>query len=117
MAYWNKELNGFQPNNNEAGTLIEYTDEQINEMFASGNVVTGEDGLPTVVPRAEPTEEDRQAQYEGRVDGLIRSKYTLSQELALIRQQATKSEEYEVYFDYCEECKRQVRLEVYGDEV
>lgn len=117
MAYWNKDINGFQPHQNESGSLPEYTDEQINEMFTLGDVVAGKDGLPKVVPRSKPTEADKQSQYERRVDELIRSKYTLSQELAILRQQESKNEEYQAYFDYCEECKVNARKEVYGDEI
>ena len=117
MGYWNSKINGFVPNQNEEGTLPEYTDEQITEMLNSGNVITGEDGEPIVVPRPEPTAEQKQTQYEKRVDELIRSKYTLSQELAAIRQQESKSEEYTAYFAYCEECKRQAKEEVFGNEI
>ena len=105
------------PYQNKEGTLPEYTDEQISEMLSQGNIVAGEDGRPIVVPRPESTVEQKQAQYERLVDELIRSKYTLSQELAIIRQQATKSEEYQAYFDYCEECKAKAKAEVYGNEI
>lgn len=103
------------PYQNEAGTLPEYSDEQIFAMLAQGNIEPDVDGRPIVVPRPEPTAGEKQAQYERRVDELIRSRYTLSQELAIIRQQATKSEEYQAYFDYCEECKTKAKVEVLGD--
>lgn len=115
MGYWDKTINGFVPQQNAEGTLSKYTDEQIMAMLSQGNVVTGNDGKPIVVTRPEPTAEEKQAQYERRVDELIRSKYTLSQELAIIRQQATKSEEYQAYFDYCEECKAKAKAEVYNE--
>lgn len=117
MGYWNSEINGFVPQQNENGTLFEYTDKQINEMYKQGNVVTGEDGRPKVVPRPQPTAEEKQAQYESFVDQYIRQKYTLSQELAIIRQQATKQAEYNEYFAYCEECKTKAKTEVYGNEI
>ena len=117
MGFYDKNINGFVPYQNEEGTLPEYTDDQIMEMLSQGNIVAGEDGRPIVAPRPEPTAEQKQAQYERRVDELIRSKYTLSQELAIIRQQAIKREEYQAYFDYCEECKAKARVEVYGNEV
>lgn len=40
------------------------------------------------------------------VDALIRDKYSLSQELATLRQRDTKPEEYSEYNDYAEGCKR-----------
>lgn len=63
------------------------------------------------------TTEQRQTLYERLVDSFIRAKYTLSQELAILRQQESKSEEYQAYFAYCEECKTRARQEVYGDEI
>lgn len=51
------------------------------------------------------TEEELQAQYENAVNALIREKYTLSQELAVLRQRDTKPEEYNAYNAYCEMCK------------
>lgn len=117
MGYWNRKLKGFVPKQDEDTTATNYTDEQIKAMYAQGNVITGEDGEPIVVPRPQPTAEEKQTQYERRVDELIREKYTLSQELAIIRQQATKSAEYNAYFEYCEECKAKSRAEVYGNEI
>lgn len=114
MGFYNSEINGFVPQQNEEGTLPEYTDEQINEMFKQGNVVAGADGKPMVVPIPQPTAEEKQAQYESLVDQYIRQKYTLSQELAIIRQQAAKQAEYDEYFEFCEECKAKAKAEVYG---
>lgn len=39
------------------------------------------------------------------IEGLIRERYSLSEELAIQRQRDTKPEEFEAYFNYCEECK------------
>ena len=117
MGFWNEEIRGFQPYNNKEGTLPEYSDEQIFAMLAQGNIEPDVDGRPKVVPRPAPSAEEKQARYERRVDELIRSRYTLSQELAIIRQQATKSEEYQAYYAYCEDCKRKARAEVYDNEV
>ena len=116
MGYWDKNIRGFVPYQNEEKTLPEYTDEQINAMLSSGVVVAGEDGLPKVMPFPEPTAEEKQTQYEQAVERLIRKRYTVSQELAILRQQATKAEEYNAYFNYCEQCKDKAYLEVYGIE-
>lgn len=43
--------------------------------------------------------------YEQVVEDLIRLKYTVSGELAILRQQTTKETEYQEYYSYCEECK------------
>lgn len=48
--------------------------------------------------------------YGETVNGLIRRKYTLSEELAILRQMDTKAEEFEVYNAYAESCKEEARL-------
>lgn len=45
----------------------------------------------------------------GHVDELIRDRYTLSEELAILRQRDEKPEEYKEYYAFCEECKKQVK--------
>ncbi len=49
------------------------------------------------------------AAYEERVEALIRARYTVSDELALLRQRAVKPEEFEAYFAFCEACKERAR--------
>lgn len=55
------------------------------------------------------TEEELQAAYENYVNTLIREKYTLSQELAILRQRDSKPEEYNAYNAYCEMCKMEAK--------
>ena len=104
------------PYQNKEKTFIEYTDEQIKEIMQQvtqgGRLTTGEDGHVNVVPRPEPTAEEKQAKYESRVDELIRERYTMSQELAILRQQMTKADKYQAYFAYCEECKAKAKSEL-----
>lgn len=47
--------------------------------------------------------------YEEKVVALIREKYSLDEELAIQRQRDVKSEEFQVYFEYCEECKQKAK--------
>ena len=116
MGYWNSEINGFVPYQNKENTLIEYTDEQIKEIMQQvaqgGRLTTGDDGYVKVVPRPELTAEEKQAEYESRVDKLIRERYTMSQELAILRQQTVKTDEYREYFKYCEEGKAKAKSEL-----
>ncbi len=51
-----------------------------------------------------------QMDYGETVNGLIRRKYTLSEELAILRQRDTKAEEFEAYNAYAESCKEEARL-------
>ena len=43
--------------------------------------------------------------YNEAVVNEIRKKYDINAELAIQRQRFEKIEEYQTYFDYCEECK------------
>lgn len=55
--------------------------------------------------------EEKQAAYEARVEQLIRERYTLAQEFAILRQQNVKTDEYNAYFEFCEKCKLQAKSE------
>ena len=52
-----------------------------------------------------------ESDYIARVDRLIRQKYSVSAELAILRQRDTKPEEFAEYDAYAEECKRIARVE------
>lgn len=43
--------------------------------------------------------------YEERVVELIRERYSIDDELAILRQRDTKKAEFEEYFEFCEQCK------------
>lgn len=49
--------------------------------------------------------------YEQRVVELIRLHYSVDDELAILRQRDTKTEEFEEYNSYCENCKTIARVE------
>lgn len=63
-----------------------------------------------------PQTESPVPSYEERVEQLIREKYSLNQELAIQRQRDTKPNEFDEYFDYCEECKLQTKEELFDVE-
>lgn len=46
-----------------------------------------------------------QGEYAKKVEELIREKYSLSDELAVLRQRDEKPNEYSDYYTYAEECK------------
>lgn len=52
--------------------------------------------------------------YDEAVNEEIRKKYSISQELAILRQKEEKPEEYAEYYSYCENCKRLIK-ESYGE--
>ena len=47
--------------------------------------------------------------YDEAVNNEIRKRYTVSQELAIQRQQIKKPEEFAIYDAYCEQCKEYVK--------
>ena len=52
--------------------------------------------------------------YEKEVNGRIRKRYSLSREMAILRQRDTKPEEFAEYNTYAEQCKAEAKAEVYG---
>ena len=54
-------------------------------------------------------------QYENKVSALIRKKYSLNAELAILRQRDSKPEEYQAYNDYAEQCKTLAKQEMQGE--
>ena len=53
-----------------------------------------------------------QPTYEERVVELIRLRYDINSELAILRQRDSKPEEFAEYNTYCEECKLQAKEEI-----
>ena len=51
-------------------------------------------------------------EYENKIVALIRQKYNVNQELAILRQRDTKPLEFEEYNAYVEQCKEQVKNEL-----
>lgn len=52
--------------------------------------------------------------YENKIIRKIRARYTVNQELAILRQRDTKPDEFEAYNAYVEQCKAEVKKEM-GD--
>ena len=52
------------------------------------------------------------AVYGQEVNRLIRERYTMADELAILRQRDEKPEEYEAYCVYAEECKAKVKQDL-----
>ena len=54
--------------------------------------------------------------YADETNRLVRARYTLSQEFAILRQRDTKPEEFAAYNTFVEECKIAAKKEIYGEE-
>lgn len=52
--------------------------------------------------------------YDELVNEKIREKYSISQEFSILRQKDEKPEEYQQYYNYCEECKIYVKEHIKG---
>lgn len=50
--------------------------------------------------------------YEAVVIEKIRKKYSINQELAILRQRDTKPDEFAAYNEYVEQCKRDAKAEM-----
>lgn len=54
--------------------------------------------------------------YGALVNRKLRARYSLWDEIALLRQKDQKPEEYAAYCAYAEECKAAAKAEIYGEE-
>lgn len=61
----------------------------------------------------EQIEKQKQFNYDCLVEKYIREKYSLSNELAILRQASAKPEEFKTYNDYAENCKVRAKQEIY----
>lgn len=70
-------------------------------------------GKPEVLNTAEDfnrlPETEKQESYGELVEQLIRKKYSLSEELAILRQREEKADEFADYNLYAEECKKNAK--------
>lgn len=57
-------------------------------------------------------QKENENEYEAKIVALIRKRYNINQELAILRQRDTKPLEYQEYFDYVETCKAKVKGEL-----
>lgn len=58
-------------------------------------------------------ENDKQIEYKSQIDELIREKYSINDEIAILRQRDTKPIEYEEYFDFVERIKQNVKANTF----
>lgn len=68
-----------------------------------------EDGITITEWECDQVVIDGDVTYPKVVVALIREKYDENDELALLRQQAAKSEEFSEFYNYCENCKTTAR--------
>lgn len=54
-------------------------------------------------------EKSKNAKYKHQIDELIREKYSINDEIAIIRQRYTKPDEFVDYFEYIESVKKEIK--------
>ena len=109
MKYWKQ---GFYDEPVEGG--VEITDERWLELIdgqAAGMLITeDEQGSPVLTEYVNsvpvPT-------YEQRVQQSIRERYSVDDELAILRQRDTKPDEFAAYYEYAEQCKAQAKKQMH----
>lgn len=103
-----------------SGTMRNYSAQETLEII--GKLRDGyamhvsDNGEVSFTLSAEAEAKNKREAYEQKADSLIREKYTISQELSILRQRDEKPEEYAEYYAYCEQCKTTARAEIYGGE-
>ena len=85
--------------------FIEMTEQQYNN-FVDGKLSLVNGVLTDVSARI------NQMVYERLIVSKIRERYSLDQELAILRQRDTKPEEFAEYNTYVEQCKLEAKQEV-----
>lgn len=108
MKYWKQ---GFYDEPVEGG--VEITDERWLELIdgqAAGMLIAeDEQGSPVLTEYVNsvpvPT-------YEQRVQQSIRERYSVDDELAILRQRDTKPDEFAAYYEYAEQCKAQAKKQM-----
>lgn len=67
-------------------------------------------GIELAIELLEPFQElDEKDPVSKEINKKIREKYSLSQELAIVRQKTEKPEEFDEFVSYVEQCKREVK--------
>ena len=108
MKYWKQ---GFYDEPVEGG--VEISDERWLELVdgqAAGMLITEDvQGSPVLTEYVNsvpvPT-------YEQRVQQSIRERYSVDEELAILRQRDTKPDEFAAYYEYAEQCKAQAKKQM-----
>ena len=106
MKNYKKTING----------VVEYFNEPLiydgKQIFNPSEEMILAAGWEEYTPE-ETASEEYVPSYEERVVELIRERYSIDDEIAILRQKDTKQDEYQAWYDFCEACKAQAK----GDNV
>lgn len=87
-----------------------YTKVEIDDVYSDCQESDFNDDLTFSIEKynARKQKQDND-EYENKIVALIRKKYNVNQELAILRQRDAKPLEYQEYYEYVEQCKKQVK--------
>lgn len=89
-----------------------YTKVEIDDKYADCiNQDFNEDLTFSVEKYNARKQRKNEVNYETLVVNKIRQRYSINQELAILRQRDIKPEEYQEYFNYVEQCKEEAKNE------
>ena len=83
--------------------------------YRNGAIVYEYEPIPEI-----PIEEEHpipKMTYEEQVVAKIRERYSVDDELAILRQRDTKPEEFEAYNAYAEQCKKEIKESIFSAEI
>lgn len=93
-----------------------YTKVEIDDKYSDCQASDFNDDLTFSIEKYNARKQkENETNYETLIVSKIRQKYSVNQELAILRQQTTKPEEYQEYFNYVEQCKAEAKSEVLND--
>ena len=87
-----------------------YTKVEINDKYSDCQASDFNDDLTFSIEKYNARKQKQDAdEYENKIVALIRQKYNVNQELAILRQREAKPQEFAEYNEYVEQCKEQVK--------
>ena len=91
-----------------------YTKVEIDDKYADCVISDFNQDLSFSIDKYKSRKEtEAKIEYENKIVALIRKKYNVNQELAILRQRDTKPQEFAEYNEYVEQCKEQVKNELW----
>lgn len=102
------------PNDNVELDLSLYDLKHLSCYRLVNNIlVLDETKLAEIIAKEEQEKiKQKENEYPNKVAELIRQRYSINDELAILRQRDKKPSEYQEYFAYCEECKYKAKQEL-----
>jgi hypothetical protein len=112
-AYSQEEIIFNEETEQEETRIVEFP--AITKTYLTCDILVKDRPQMSEEEKAKTLEKAKLKKYEEMVEQLIRQKYNLSQELAILRQRDSKPTEFAYYNLYAEECKAQAKAKVYGN--